>query len=232
MAILLFQNLKVKGEKSMAKLTEKERESFEKILCSDLNAINAKFMNQIKDFWNVARQEVKKKRGMDKLEEEKEKLELEKKEITQRIHEIEGEIQSEDLRPEQIIELGGRVADYGRYKGANFYGIPVESQFDYDIVEYIRTNIDIEIPSKILRDVGSASVRALAMAGTFEEAREAYEKFYSLDFRKYGVDIPPRLDEVKADTKRLLYAQESLQLAGKKNEELLPEKKPEIIDME
>ena len=35
----------------MSKLTEREREGFEKILAEDLKAINAKFMNQIKDFW-------------------------------------------------------------------------------------------------------------------------------------------------------------------------------------
>lgn len=58
----------------MAKLTEKEREAFEKILTADLGAINAKFMNQIKDFWDIARREVKKKRGWDKLEEEKQRL--------------------------------------------------------------------------------------------------------------------------------------------------------------
>jgi hypothetical protein len=49
------------------------------------------------------------------------------------------------------------------------------------------------------------------MAGTFEEARTAYEKFYSLDFRKYGVDIPPRLDEICNDIKLMKCAQQSLQ---------------------
>ena len=215
----------------MAKLTEKEREAFEKILGQDLHAINAKFMNQIKDFWGIARREVKKERGWDKLEEEKTQVREKIKELQDKIHDIEGEIQSEDLRPEQIIELGGGENKYGRFSGANFYGIPVESQFDYAIVEFIRANIDIEIPSKILRDVCSASVRALTMAGTFEEAREAYEKFYSMDFRKYGVDIPPRIEEIKEDTKRLLYAQESLQLAERKNKELLPEKKIDVIDI-
>ena len=39
----------------MTKLTEKEREGFEKILSQDLGAINARFMSQIKDFWGIAR---------------------------------------------------------------------------------------------------------------------------------------------------------------------------------
>lgn len=194
----------------MPKLTEREREGFEKILSKDLHAINDRFMNQIKDFWGIARKEILKRKGWDKLMEEKDTLEIEKKRIINRIHDIEGMLSEEKLRVEQVVELGGKSNDYGKYSGANFYGIPVESQFDYDIVEYIRANIDLEIPSKILRDVCQSSIRALVMSGTFEEARAAYEKFYSLDFRKYGVDIPPRLDDICSDKNTMLYAQQSL----------------------
>ena len=194
----------------MSKLTEREREGFEKILSADLNAINTRFISQIKDFWGIARTNVLKLKGWDKLIHEKEQLEKQGKEIKERIHEIENVINSEPLRVEQVIELGGTPNEYGRCSGANFYGIPVTSQFEYEIMEYIKNNIDLEVPSKILRDVCRASIRALAMAGTFEEAREAYGKFYSLDFRKYGVDIPSRLDELCEDKKSMLYAQQSL----------------------
>jgi hypothetical protein len=195
----------------MPKLTEREREGFEKILIADLKAIDKKFMSQIKDFWGVARIKVLETRGWDKLIAERELLETEKKSILQRIHEIETIMTKESLRVEQVVELGGRPDDYGKFNGANFYGIPVTSQFEYEIVEYIRSNIDLEIPSKILRDVCESSIRALVMAGTFEEAREAYEKFYSLNFRKFGVDIPPRLDDLCRDKNTMLYAQQSLQ---------------------
>lgn len=201
----------MQGEEAMTKLTEREREGFEKILAKDLSAINDRFMNQIKDFWGISRTEILKRRGWDKIIQEKETLEAERERIKNRIHEIESILTAEPLRVEQAVELGGKINDYGKCKGANFYGIPVESQFEYDIVEYIRENIDLEIPSKILRDVCQSSIRALVMAGTFEEARDAYEKFYSLDFRKYGVDIPPRLDDICKDGKTMLYAQQSLQ---------------------
>lgn len=195
----------------MPKLTEHEREGFEKILSKDLGAINNRFMTQIKDFWGIARTKILQRRGWDKLIQEKDDLELQQKIIKNRIHEIEEILNKEPLLVEQVIELGGKPNDYGRCDGANFYGIPVTSQFEYEIVEYIRSNIDLEIPSKILRDVCQSSIRALVMAGTFEEARDAYEKFYSLDFRKFGVDIPPRLAELCADKKMMEYAQQSLQ---------------------
>lgn len=196
---------------NMPKLTERERAGFEDILKKDLAAINDRLMSQIKDFWGIARVEVLKSKGWDKLLNEKQQLENQRKEIGQRIHEIELVINSENLRAEQEIELGGKADEHGRCRGANFYGIPVTSQFEYEIVEYIKVHIDLEIPSKILRDVCRSSIRALVMAGTFEEARDAYEKFYSLDFRKYGVDIPPRLAELCEDKKTMLYAQQSLQ---------------------
>ena len=194
----------------MPKLTERERVGFEDILEADLKAINDRFMSQIKDFWGIARIQVLKKRGWDKLIEEQFDLEQQQAIIRNRIHEIESTMKSEHLRVEQVLELGGKADEYGHCKGAQFYGIPVESQLEYEIVEYIRANIDLEIPSKILRDVCQSSIRALVMAGTFEEARGAYEKFYSLDFRKYGVDIPPRLDDICGDKKMMLYAQQSL----------------------
>ena len=195
----------------MPKLTEREREGFEKILSQDLKAINQRFISQIKDFWGIARTKVLETKGWDKLIREKEMLGKQKREIIEREHQIENILNSENLRAEQIIELGGQANERGRCDGANFYGIPVTSQFEYEIVQYIKANIDLEVPSKILRDVCDSSIRALVMAGTFEEAREAYEKFYSLDFRKYGVDIPPRLDDICANKNSMLYAQQSLQ---------------------
>lgn len=195
----------------MPKLTEREREGFEKILSKDLAAIDQRFISQIKEFWGIARTHILRKKGWDSLIQEKEKLETERTSIAQRIHEIERTLKSEDLRVEQLVELGGKPDSYGHVRGATFYGIPIESQFDYEIVEYIKQNIDLEVPSKILRDVCESSIRALTMAGTFEEARAAYEKFYSLDFRKFGVDIPPRLDDICANKNSMLYAQQSLQ---------------------
>ena len=212
----------------MPKLTEREREGFEKILETDLKAINTRFMNQIKDFWGIARIKVLESKGWNKLILERNDLERQREVIKNRIHEIESIMNDEHLRVEQVVELGGKPDKYDKYSGANFYGIPVTSQFEYEIVEYIRKNIDLEVPSKILRDVCESSIRALVMAGTFEEAREAYEKFYSLDFRKYGVDIPPRLDELCKDTKSMLYAQQSLKQIenGKPDIKLIGEGRP------
>jgi hypothetical protein len=61
-------------------------------------------------------------------------------------------------------------------------------------------------------------MRELAMSGTFEEARESYEKFYSMDFKKYGVDIPPRLDDIKKEQIGMMETKQVLQLEDKNRE--------------
>ena len=125
----------------MSKLTESERDGFNVILKQDLAAINSAFMSQIKDFWKMARTEVMKEKGWDKLEEQKHKLEEVIKESKQKINEIENTLNTEDLRPEQVVELGGNANEFGRFKGSNFYDIPVTSQFEYEIVQYIKKGL-------------------------------------------------------------------------------------------
>ena len=210
----------------MSKLTEKERIGFETIMQEDMRAINVKLMNQIKDFWAKARGEVLKVKGWDKLIEEKNKLKLENQKIRDRIQEIENEMNEENLKPEQIVELGGKPDDFGRHSGGKFYGIPVTSQFEYDIVEFIRKHINLEVPAKFLYDLGRSCMRELTMSGTFEEARNAYQKFYSMDFRKYGVDIPPRLDDAKKEKEKLLMSKQvlSLPVESQKSGKLLENK--------
>ena len=198
----------------MAKLTAEERKSFESIMLADLAAVDAAFNTLIKNFWTKARDEVIKERGWDTLIEEKETLRKQIAEMTLRIHKIEDSMHTEQLRPEQVMELGGNPNEFGRYGSAMFYGIPITSQFEYDVAQFIKQHVNLEVPVKFLRDLGRSCLRELAMSGTFEEAREAYEKFYALDFKKYGVDIPPRLREIK-EHKLIKQAKDMLQLENK-----------------
>ena len=197
---------------NMTKITQKERETFEEIFKQDMAAIQSKMATQIKDFWTKAREEVLKTKGWDKLIKEKEELKNKIGVCQDRIHELEGDMHEEELKPEQVTELGGSQNEYGKFRSANFHGIPVESQFDYDIVEYIRNHIDLNVPAKFIHDLGRAALRALAMSGSFEEGRKTYEEFYSLDFRKYGVDIPPRLKDVKENIEHLGFTKSTLSL--------------------
>ena len=202
----------------MTKLNQKERLAFIQIIDNDLTAITSKIHEQINDYWEQARQKILHDLGYDILIKEKNELEQEQKRIRQRIHEIENTIEKKPMTVNQILEYGGQINDWGKAVEANFMGIPIHSEIEYKIAKLIEANIDVHAPAKYLEKLAKSTLRELAMAGTFEEAREVYEDFYSLDFRKYGVDIPPRLKELKKGKPQLIN-QENLMLPQPERDE-------------
>lgn len=183
----------------MTKLSPNERKEFLNIFEEDLKAIKGALAHQIESIWDKAREQILQDSGQDELMEKKSKLIVQRDKLSQEIHEIEEALRSKPLTKQQIIELGGDVNSYGRANGANFHGIPIESYFEYQVAHLIKENLDLNAPAKFVADLSKSCIRELTMAGTFEEAQKVYLKFYALDFRKYGVDIPPRLDEMREE---------------------------------
>ena len=199
----------------MTKLSPNERKEFIKIFEEDLAAINSAVTHQIEDIWDKARSQILNESGQTELLDKKAKLITERIKLDQEIQEIEAALKSKPLTKQQIIELGGTIDTYGYARGANFYGIPIESYFEYQISQMIKEHLDMKAPAKFLADLSKSCMRELTMAGSFEKAQEVYEKFYALDFRKHGVDIPPRLDEMRTE-KGLLQRTQQLMVDHKK----------------
>jgi len=197
----------------MTKLNQKERMAFMDIIRTDITAINLKIHEQLKDIWEQARNEILHDCGQDVLIQRKKEIDSEIEKLREEKHRLEKELKKEPLTVSQALEFGGTLNDWGEARNAHFYGIPVNSQIDYKIIKLIQQNIDVEAPAKYLDVLARSALREIAMAGTFEDAKEVYEQFYSLDFRKYGVDIPPRLKDMKkerptlAEPKRLMLSQ-------------------------
>ena len=198
------------------KLTEKEREGFEDIIKTDLGAIQSKVVEQIEIIWKKGTEKLEEKEGYSELRNRREEVNEEIKKLEEERHQIQQTLNSEDLTKQQIIELGGKINKFGEAQGGEFYGIPISSQFEYNVVQYIKKHIDLEVPAKFLHDLARSCYRELTMEGTFEGAKKVYEKLYALDFRKYGVDIPPRLADIKAQNPTLEAPKELLQIEDKK----------------
>ncbi len=181
----------------MTKMNQKEREMFYEIIGADLNAIQLRVVNQIEELWDISRKEIIQVRGLDAIKEEKEMIKITMDKLKQRLSDLEKQLSPEKLTIHQEIELGAKLNKYDTYSGANFFGIPVRNEMDYAIVQRIKETVDTDAPAKYLSDLAASALREITMAGTFEEAKKIYEDFYALDFRKYGVDIPPRLKEMR-----------------------------------
>ena len=198
----------------MTSLGTMDRKAFTDIFEADLVSIQSAVTKQIESIWAAARMQILKEKGHDVLIAKKAQIDTQIEKLQEEQHQIEQKLTSENLTKQQVIELGGKIDTWGQAKGASFFGIPIVSQFEYQIVQLIKKNIDLESPAKFLYDLSRSCMRELTMVGTFEDAKLVYEKFYGLDFRKYGVDIPPRLAEIKKKNP-LLQAPKSLQLENK-----------------
>lgn len=181
----------------MTRIGLQERREFLNIIKEDMTAIRSKVIEQLKELWAESRTEILQETGLDILQKRKDEIIQKIAELKEELNRLESEIKSEPISVHQVLEMGGSVDRWSKAKRAHFFGIPVDTQFDYDIVQRIKEKVDTEAPAKYLDDLGRTALRELTMAGTFEECQKIYEDFYSLDFRKYGVDIPPRLKELK-----------------------------------
>lgn len=181
------------------KLTEKERKGFENIIEEDLGEIDKAVASQIREIWEESRNRVSKKLGFDKMEKRRDDINREIASLNDEIEAIDNHQHNQVMTREQAAEFGGIKCDGSSYfdKYPSFHGIRLKSQFDYMVAVDVVKSINDFAPAKYLHDLARACKRELTMCGTFEDAQSLYEKLYSLDFRKYGVDIPPKLEEMK-----------------------------------
>jgi hypothetical protein len=101
-----------------------------------------------------------------------------------------------DVSVDDLRSLGFTAEDSPYHRKWNEF--PVENALEAKICLLMQERTDVTAPAFMLKRIAQAVERELAFAGTYEAVEEAYERFYGLDFQKYGVDIPPRLIHIQA----------------------------------
>ena len=57
--------------------------------------------------------------------------------------------------------------------------------------------VGLSVTAASVMTIFKATAREFTFCSTYEDAATVYKKFYGLNFRQYGVDIPPRLDDLR-----------------------------------
>jgi chromosome segregation ATPase len=188
----------------VTRLTEKERENMIKILNQDLKSINAKIMYQFEELWERTRTEIEDELGCIEKRMVIEKLEKQMGELRHQINEIQHSMreyaETPSLKEYEEAGLGVPENRNGAIYRHNveFMGVTIQNKIDLLIAKRLKETTDPMKPVRMLQEIAESSVRAVVMSGTFEEAREAYKTFYSLNWRQYGVEIPRLLGEIKS----------------------------------
>lgn len=219
------------------KLGARERMEIEKIFMDDFKNIQSSIGKQLRAFYERVRVEVLDELKVNeitaeaaKLEEEIRQKQLELTRIRerltreiylaeQRLNIIKTEALGDLEGPpdaEQLEELGFNYDDPVRDR--MWYGFSVRTKLEATILIRLK-EMDIAKPLKAMEKIGQAVQREMAFVSTFDDAEKAYKKFYDLNFRQYGVDIPPRLDDLKKLKGPTLLA---LGIAEKKPTKMLP----------
>lgn len=186
------------------KLTMAEKEMMSKVLKQDLSLIESEVFRQFHELWEKTRRDVEDELGFHKKNEEIEKLQAEIQKLTAKIGEVQASMREYAEHPTVQDYLDAGLAPPKNQRNGfiynhnvEFMGIPVNSKMDCLIAKKIKSQCDPERPLNMLCEIAQSAYRALVMSGTYDEARDAYDKFYSLDFQRFGVKIPRRLDEIK-----------------------------------
>lgn len=203
----------------MTKLGIREKQMFMEIVETDLRIINRAVKNQLAKLWDEAKKVVEQETGVDKLKTRKEEIRTEVTRLQAELHDLESQIRGPRLTAEQRTEMGTDTDRYGYMRDPNVFGRNIATDMDYKIVQKISEIADPDKTGQFLSTLAKSVMRELAMAGTFEHAQGIYEQFYGLDFRKYGVDIPPRLQEIQDSQELLEQAMEVKQLKGKEDKQ-------------
>ena len=185
------------------KLSMAEKEMMAKVIKEDLTLINTEITRQFRELWEKCRTELERELGIDKRRQEIDEVEKEIEKLKEKVGELQSQIKEYDSHPkakdyqEAGIEPPDNKNGYIYNHDREYFGIAVNSIMDILIVKKIKSMCDPERPLMMMNEIAQAAYRALIMSGTYDEARKAYQTFYELDFQRYGVKIPRRLEEIK-----------------------------------
>jgi len=186
------------------RLNQKERENMLKILNKDFDSIHATIMEQFEKLWTATRTEIEGELGFGTKLAEIAKLEGRISELQHKVNEIQRSMKEYAETPELVdyeeagIGMPNHRNGYVNHHNVEFMGRDIHTKMDLKIAKRLRENMDPMKPIRMLKEIAESSIRAVVMSGTFEDARDAYKTFYSLDWHRYGVQIPRLLGEIKA----------------------------------
>lgn len=201
--------------KSKARMTTREKERIETMLKQDLMTIEMTMVKQLQSFYDAKKVMLTEQHGIaakqqeaenlredilkaeKKLQKLREELQFQIDSKRQELKRIEGEALGKFNAPpsvDQLRELG--FNEDTPIRDRSWYGFPVRTSFDALICIELKKDTNVEAPARTLKMIADSVMRSMAFAASYEDVENVYEKFYSLDFRRYGVEITPRLDDL------------------------------------
>jgi hypothetical protein len=202
---------------SKTKMSVQDKMRIADIFDQDFQAIMGAMRAQLADHWDYTREMILNRLGIKELFGESKELEREVEELRVELQRIREEIQYKIFTKEQrLAELKRKAlgewdgpADPKTLRSLGFketdksgpdrqwMGFEIRSKLDAEVALELKDKAGVEAPAAALVTIFKSVEREFAFCSTYADAERIYTKFYSLNFRQFGVDIPPRLDDLQ-----------------------------------
>lgn len=188
----------------MPKLTRKEREDIVSLISHEEKALLTKANETAGVEWSAAESRLAERLGMadsltraewlrDQIQEyQRELAEVEKSHPWRAIEPSDTEYRDAGLKPPTRDRWGGLV-DWGV---PDIFGVKLNNKWNLEVFKIVNERMNILKVQQILVQTGASIRREITLAGTFEEVRQSYHRFYELLVRAGGDEIPPLLSQI------------------------------------
>lgn len=188
----------------MTSLNNKARNEILSMMSDETKMLTAKANERAQTEWEAAEQEVAEREGMSdaltRARHLEEQIQAMQRELFDLLH-------SHPWRVEEPTDAEYVQAGFGApYRDArgrinqslipDIFGHAIKTRWDLEVFKLLDKRMNIRSVHRIIKDVGQAVRRDLLLAGTYEDARIAYNRFYQLLRKAGGAEVPALLSEI------------------------------------
>lgn len=205
--------------RSRTRMTASDKAQIARIFDEDFEAIQRAMHDQLEEAYGFTRERILGRLGIKEAQGEAVQIEAEIVSLKDELMRIREELNHKISMKEQRLRILKSQA-LGEYDGPpepsllrrldfneddqtnnrNWMGFPIKSKLDALVALDLKENAGVEAPAAALVAIFKSVQREFTFAASYEDAADIYRKFYSLDFRRFGVTMPPRLDSLVALT--------------------------------
>lgn len=188
----------------MPKLTRKEREDIMNLISSEESTLLAKANEVAGTEWAAAEARLAERIGMSDSLTRAEHLREQIQEMQRELNEVEKGHPWRSVEPSdrEFIDAGlpapmrdrwGAIYDH---RVPEIFGVKLNTKWNLEVFKIVNERMNILSVQQILKQTGQSVRREIILAGTFEDVRQSYHRFYELLRRAGGNEIPPLLAQI------------------------------------
>lgn len=188
----------------MPKLTRKEREDVMELIRSEEKSLLTKAQETAGAEWKAAEERLAERLGMIEALARAAHLREQIQAMQAELSEVEKAHPWRSVEPtdSDFIDAGMKAPARSRWgeliewSVPEVFGVKLNTKWNLEVFKIINERMNLLEVQRILQQTGASIRREITLAGTFEDVRVSYQRFYELLRRAGGNEVPPLLSQI------------------------------------